>query len=124
MFKDAIPGTPQPRRVTRPMDFIVWFLVLLFVFAVASRGNAHSWFPWSCCSDLDCFEIGEGKSEPNPSVTPQGWQLYDGTVVPFSEARPSPDGKFYVCRKQGKSDGDVIHPQGEKPCLWVPQMGF
>lgn len=42
MFKDAIPGTPQPRRVTRPMDFIVWFLVLLFVFAVASRGNAQT----------------------------------------------------------------------------------
>ena len=42
MFKDAIPGTPQPRRVTRPMDFIVWFLVLLFVCAVASRGNAQT----------------------------------------------------------------------------------
>jgi len=42
MFRDAIPGTPMPRRVTRPMDFIVWFLVLLFVFAVASRGNAQS----------------------------------------------------------------------------------
>jgi hypothetical protein len=42
MFKDAIPGTPPMRRVTRPMDFIVWFLVLLFVFAVASRGNAQT----------------------------------------------------------------------------------
>jgi hypothetical protein len=42
MFKDALPDTPPLRRVTRPMDFIVWFLVLLFVFAVASRGNAQS----------------------------------------------------------------------------------
>ena len=42
MFKDAIPGTPPMRRVTRPLDFIVWFLVLLFVFAVASRGNAQT----------------------------------------------------------------------------------
>jgi hypothetical protein len=42
MFKDAIPGTPPLRRVTRPLDFIVWFLVLLFVFTVASRGNAQS----------------------------------------------------------------------------------
>ena len=42
MFKDAIPGTPMPQRVTRPMDFIVWFLVLLFVFAVASRSNAQN----------------------------------------------------------------------------------
>ena len=42
MFKDALPDTPPMRRVTRPLDFIVWFLVLLFVFAVASRGNAQS----------------------------------------------------------------------------------
>jgi hypothetical protein len=42
MFKDALPDTPPMRRVTRPMDFIVWFLVLLFVFAVASRGNAQT----------------------------------------------------------------------------------
>ena len=40
MFKDAIPGVPRPLRVTRPMDFILWFLVLLFVFVAAGRANA------------------------------------------------------------------------------------
>jgi hypothetical protein len=57
MFKDAIPGTPQPRRVTRPMDFIVWFLVLLFVFAVASRGNAHEAYDYRCCGQNDCAPV-------------------------------------------------------------------
>jgi hypothetical protein len=62
MFKDAIPGTPQPRRVTRPMDFIVWFLVLLFVCAMASRGNAHNapsgaaYLP-ECCNSQDCAVV-------------------------------------------------------------------
>jgi hypothetical protein len=45
MFKDAIPGTPPMRRVTRPLDFIVWFLVLLFVLTVASRSNAQNSAP-------------------------------------------------------------------------------
>jgi hypothetical protein len=34
------------------MDFIVWFLVLLFVFAVASRGNAQTCFTPAQAEDM------------------------------------------------------------------------
>jgi hypothetical protein len=126
MFEDGFGREHHARRPgASPRDFIAFLLLLWLLCALAmSPAKAHSWFPWSCCSNLDCFEIGEGKAEPAPTAGPGGWRLYDGTVIPFAEARPSPDGKFYVCRKQGKSDGEVIHPAGEKPCLWVPQMGF
>lgn len=52
MFKDALPDTPPLRRVTRPMDFIVWFLVLLFVLSVASRGNAQTCFTPAQADDM------------------------------------------------------------------------
>ena len=66
MFKDAIPGTPMPRRVTRPMDFIVWFLVLLFVFAVASRGNAQS-----CVTPAQAAEMADRAGAVIVHLTPE-----------------------------------------------------
>jgi hypothetical protein len=66
MFKDAIPGTPMPRRVTRPMDFIVWFLVLLFVFAVASRGNAQS-----CVTPAQATEMADRAGAVIVHLTPE-----------------------------------------------------
>lgn len=64
MFKDCLPGTPAPRRVTRPMDYVLWFLVLLFVCAVAFRANAHSapsgvrYLP-ECCNQQDCAPVAD-----------------------------------------------------------------
>jgi len=66
MFKDAIPGTPMPRRVTRPMDFIVWFLVLLFVFAVASRGNAQT-----CVTPAQADEMADRAGAVIVHLTPE-----------------------------------------------------
>lgn len=66
MFKDAIPGTPMPRRVTRPMDFIVWFLVLLFVFAVASRGNAQT-----CVTPAQAAEMADRANAVIVHLTPE-----------------------------------------------------
>jgi hypothetical protein len=66
MFKDAIPGTPMPRRVTRPMDFIVWFLVLLFVFSVASRGNAQT-----CVTPAQANEMADRAGAVIVHLTPE-----------------------------------------------------
>ena len=66
MFRDAIPGTPMPRRVTRPMDFIVWFLVLLFVFAVASRGNAQT-----CVTPAQAAEMADRANAVIVHLTPE-----------------------------------------------------
>ena len=70
MFKDAIPGTPMPRRVTRPMDFIVWFLVLLFVFAVASRGNAQPSGP-QCVTPAQAAEMADRAGAVIIHLTPE-----------------------------------------------------
>jgi len=80
MFKDAIPGTPMPRRVTRPMDFIVWFLVLLFVFAVASRGNAQPSGP-QCVTLAQATEQADRAGAVIIHLTPEqalrAAQIYD-----------------------------------------------
>jgi hypothetical protein len=42
MFKDAIPGAHRPRYAARPLDFIAWFLFLLFICVAASKANAQT----------------------------------------------------------------------------------
>lgn len=91
---------------------------LLTLLAVAAL--AHSFYPWECCHDQDCWPTGEPGREPDPTFTPRGWKLFDGTIVPFNQARPSPDGKFHVCRRGGQANGDLIVPDGKPPCLWAP----
>ncbi len=62
--------------------------------------------------------------EPEPVATEGGWRLFDGTVIPYANARPSPDGRFHVCRRGGAANGAVIVPGSQKnpqpPCLWAP----
>jgi hypothetical protein len=99
-------------------------LILLASFTV--RALSHSFYPWECCHDQDCWPMGAGADakEPEPVVTPAGWRLHDGAVVAFAATRPSPDGRFYVCRQQGASTGAVIRPEGRPVCLFVPQQNF
>lgn len=100
-------------------------LALFMALAIcAAPAFAHDWYPWSCCSATDCWPTGEGQLEPDPTYTPQGWRLSDGVIVPFHQARPSPDGRFHVCRKGGQSAGALITPPAEPPCLWAPQQSF
>lgn len=102
----------------------VYFLALALL---AQPGVAHEaptgWpYPLECCSGEDCRETGPN-TEPDPIMVPTGWQLVDGTVIAFAEARPSPDGRFHTCRRGGKTTGAVIRPEGRKVCLWVPSFG-
>lgn len=98
--------------------------IVLAALLAPAAAQAHSWFPWSCCNKSDCYEIGGDMKEPAPTSTPDGWRLHDGVVVPFRQARKSPDGNFYVCRRGGNKSEPIIHPSGELPCLFVPEMGF
>jgi hypothetical protein len=52
---------------------------LVLVSCTAAR--AHEWYPLACCNQADCYETGEGKREPDPVYTPQGWRLHDGVIV-------------------------------------------
>lgn len=76
---------------------------------------AHSWYPYECCSDRDCFPMPVS----DVRVTPAGYTLGDGTLVEYHEARPSPDGKFHICRRQdGK--GPIIRLHKKPACFWAP----
>lgn len=94
-------------------------VALLAMIVLSSRGRAHEWYPLECCSDRDCWVAGIGGAEPEPRASPSGWVLADGTLIPYHEARPSPDGRFHVCRHGGSTLGSVIRAN-DRPCLWVP----
>lgn len=104
-----------------------WFLAAVFcAFAVLvelalAPARAHEWYPHECCSGQDCYPTGDGQKEPDPRASPHGWVLHDGTIIPYHEARPSPDGRFHVCRYLGDANAPLIRVG--KPCLWVPQGG-
>jgi len=100
-----------------------WLVVAgLALVAACAPARAHDWYPLACCNTADCYQVGDGQREPAPVFTPQGWRLHDGVVVPFAEARPSPDGKFHVCRYGGNPKAGVIVAD-RRPCVFAPASG-
>ena len=60
-----------------------------------------------CCGEGDCFEISPSNIKP----TTAGYLiLTSGELVPYSEATPSEDQKFWRCKK----------PSGERRCFFAP----
>lgn len=88
-------------------------LAVLLVFT--STALAHSWYPYECCSEKDCFPV----PIRDVRVVPGGWNLSDGTHVKHDEARPSPDGQFHVCRSQ-EGKGALIRMYSKPACFWAP----
>lgn len=106
-------------------------LVALALSALASCGPgpsayAHGWYPYDCCSDRDCWPMGEDADarEPDPQIVPGGYRLRDGTFVAQRDTRPSRDGRFHICRQGGRASGEVIAPIDKPVCLFVPQPTF
>jgi hypothetical protein len=122
-----IPGhIERPRERTLPPLWLLGLLVLVAALAAwLSPARAHSFYPWECCSSQDCWPTGTGADarEPDPVAGPGGWRLFDGTIVPYAATRPSPDGRFHVCRHGGRLAGGLITPHDKPPCLWVPPNG-
>lgn len=54
-------------------------------------------------------------------ATPQGWFIVkDRIMIPYENARRSPDGMFHICRREdGK--GEIITPASQPPCFWAPE---
>lgn len=92
-----------------------WIFALL---VSASGAFAHSWYPFECCSEKDCFPV------PARDVREVrgGWELSDGTVIRYDEARPSPDGQFHVCRHLN-GQGALIRLYDKPACFWAPVNG-
>lgn len=83
--------------------------ILILLLALAGPALAHSWYPYECCSEKDCFPV----EARDVREVRGGWELQDGTFIPYREARPSPDGKFHVCR----------HSNGQGALMTAERLG-
>jgi hypothetical protein len=68
----------------------------------AHRNGAGEW----CCGEGDCFVVPGNQV----NVTPAGYRLVNGEIVPFNEAQPSPDGEYWRCKR----------PDGSRRCFFAP----
>jgi len=101
--------------MTRMLVFLLCLLGVALIGMV--KASAHSFYPWECCSDVDCYPI----PVEDVRATPSGWWIAKERVtIPYESARPSPDGRFHICRNElGK--GTLITPSGKPPCFWAPE---
>lgn len=93
-------------------------LMALALVFVPAPVLSHSWYPMSCCSDKDCFEVGPA----DVTATAEGWRIESsGEVIPFDDPRirmtPPEGGQvFHVCHIAGD-------PTARALCLFVPEFG-
>jgi hypothetical protein len=88
----------------------------------AAPARAHDaptgWkYPWACCSNMDCQEMGDKAI----SERPEGYVVNrTGEVVAYADKRvkDSPDGLYHWCAHQAGIDA------GQTICLFVPPKGF
>lgn len=62
-----------------------------------------------CCGDTDCVSFKEGLVK----VTPAGYSLPSGEVVPFAEAQVGEDGYYWRCKRY----------DGSRRCFFTPAGG-
>lgn len=88
------------------------------VYVLAKPVGAHSWYDYACCSEKDCRPIPFDAV----TVTPDGYRVPSGDVIPFSSTKikPTPaedvEQRFHWCTVAGKDTGHTL-------CLFVPQGG-
>jgi hypothetical protein len=70
------------------------------------RNVAGEW----CCGLGDCFVV----PPENVKMSPAGYAMVDGELVPFKEAQPSPDGAYWRCKR----------PDGTRRCFFAPPPGM
>ena len=59
-----------------------------------------------CCNTFDCAAIPEEKIK----VTPRGYVLENGEMIPHSNAAMSGDGQYWQCRRPDKSTRCFFFP--------------
>jgi hypothetical protein len=93
--------------------------LLMLACAVASA-HEHSWYdPW-CCNDKDCAVYSP---DDVLLVGPSGYHLATGEVIPYSAAKPSPDGRYHRC-VQTWDQSDEGRPKGSTRCFYAPLPTF
>ena len=71
----------------------------------AFKNHANEW----CCGEIDCAVVPESRVHPNGV----GYELiFNNTeVVPYDEALPSMDGRYWRCQR----------PDGSRRCFFAPR---
>lgn len=98
---------------------LVNFLIVLMLLVTASYAKAHSFYELECCDDRDC----EPLAPEQVKTTPEGYVTPDGQVIPFADARISPDRDYHWCKYQRDST-KVIWPMDKKACFYAPMGGM
>jgi hypothetical protein len=107
---------PMLRSATDLLRSFTFTLVFAVVVLWTIAAQAHSWYPWECCSDNDCAPVPR---EQVNEVT-GGWKLPDGRFIPYKQARMSPDGLFHLCEQKWPekiADRKIL-------CFYAPVGGF
>lgn len=78
--------------------------------AAVRASKAHEWYPWECCSGIDCSEISESRVR----VSPGGYMVDGEFLVPYAQAKSSPDGNYHACFPKA----------GGLKCFWAPKPSF
>lgn len=64
-----------------------------------NRGQYKNAIGELCCGERDCSELADG----DVKITTWGYYIVSiKEVVPYGEAQPSPDGKFWRCQWSGQ----------------------
>src|SRR5437879_11288178 len=69
-----------------------------------SRGGYRNLAGEWCCGATDC------EAHDEIATTGAGWVVGGTELIPYSEAAPSPDGKFWICRR----------PDNSRRCVFAP----
>jgi len=72
---------------------------------------SHSWYPFQCCSDRDCYPLEEEDGK-TATQTADGWRLWDGRIVARGITKLSPDGQFHICESPAKAIFCFVAPPG------------
>lgn len=96
----------RARSLVALKPFLVAGLGIAISLALAATAFAHSWYDAYCCNERDCRPY----PEENVRITPEGYRLHDGTLIPFSKARRSLDSDYHVC----------LYRDGTVRCFYAP----
>ena len=79
-------------------------LLIIATLLAAIPALAHSWYPLSCCGDMDCFPIACDQLVETVS----GW-LYvpTGNLFKLEQVQPSQDHNCHVCLGRGRDHRSI-----------------
>ena len=78
----------------------------------STPASAHDWYPWDCCSGMDCAPVERTELMPNADM--RVTSKHGTAVVPATfPKRDSLDNKMHICMRPGENGMKTI-------CIFLP----